>query len=881
LNKGEKILQINKISRQKIFSLKMATSIILILMMAFASLMTIPVQAQTTLPSGVTPTNLRDSGSIALPAGVTPALQVDSTVYLSFSPNPIGVGQPLLVNIWMQPPTHVSRQLKGFMVTFTKPDGTKDVIGPIDSYKGDTTAWFEHVVDQIGTWKVKLEFPGGYFPAGNYTVDAGTFMGAQIVSFTQSVYYKPASTAEQELVVHQDMVSSWPQTPLPTDYWTRPISPENREWWPIAGNYPSTGIVGGGTSWPADTSTYMSNYNFVPYVQAPATSHVVWKRQGSMSGLIGGVEGQKSLASGGGNPSVVYAGRCYQTLTRMLNGVPTSVWQCYDLRTGEVYWEQPVPLAVTQTSFGPTVQPPAAAPNIVLYEEIWTGTSAAGTAANIGGLTVSLLYVGNGRWIKFDPFTGAVTQNVSIAPLTTGTCYMNNHFLTVQDLGSNVSAANRYRLINWTVTGPVGAGSAGYRVNYAITVKNNITWPWSSLPATTDYEAGISAMVSGTNSPITGVSNGTTVTAASLTTGTIMWTKTSSGIQYSGSCAAADHGKVAVLMEKGVYEAWDLQTGNMAWTSEAMEYPWGGSSFGAYAVQSAYGLLYRESYDGVYAFNWKDGKIAWHFKAPTPYSYETPYTTRNESGYSFNAGGIVADGKLYTYNTEHTPSQPITRGWRLFCINATSGEGIWNITGSQSAGGVADGYLTASNSYDGYMYVYGKGKSATTVSAPQTAITIGEKVIISGSVLDQSPAQPGTPCISKQSMTQWMEYLHMQHGIPADVIGVPVSIDAVDPNGNAVHIADVTSDMSGTFGYTWSPTIAGQYKITATFIGDDSYGNSWAQTYATVVEAPAASTQPTASSATAQAPIETYFAISTVAIIIAIAAAVLVLRKRP
>ncbi|HLN46061.1 MAG TPA: PQQ-binding-like beta-propeller repeat protein [Candidatus Sulfotelmatobacter sp.] len=808
---------------------KITAITVTVIMIASTILLALPAQAQSTLPAGVTPTNLQDGGSTLLPSGVTPDLQLDSTVYLSFSPNPIGLGQPLLVNLWMQPPVHVSRQLKGFSVTFTKPDGTKDIISPIDSYKGDATAWFTYPVDQVGTWKIKLDFPGAFFPAGNYTVPEGTFMGTQTVSFTQSCYYKPASTEEQLLTVQQDMVMSWPPAALPTDYWTRPISPENREWWPIAGNYPSTGILGGGDT---NTNLYMSNYNFVPYVQTRNTAHIAWKRQGSDSGLIGGMEGQKSLSGGGGNPSVIYQGRCYQTVTRIMNGSPTSVWECYDLRTGQVYWDQPVPLAVTQTQFGPTVQPPAAAPNIVLYEEIWTGTSAAGTAANIGGLSVSLLYVGNGRWIKFDPITGAVTQNVSISPLTTGTCYKNNFFLTVQNLGNNVPANQRYRLINWTVTGPVGAGSAGYRVNYSMTVMNNITWPWSSLPSTTDYEAGISAQISGTTSPITGVTNGTAISAASLTTGQVLWTTTSTGLQYSGACAAADHGKVAVLMEKGVYEAYDLTTGSLAWKSEAMAYPWGGSSFGAYAVQSAYGLLYRESYDGVYAFDWKDGRIVWHFKAPTPYAFETPYATENETGYSFNSGGIVADGKLFTFNTEHTPSQPITRGWRLFCINATSGKGIWNITGSASPGGVADGYLTASNSYDGYMYVFGKGKSKTTLEAPLTAIPKGQGVLIQGTVLDQSPAQPDTPCISKESMTIYMEYLHMQKPIPNGyvVTGVPVTLMAVDANGSVTQIGTVATDVSGSFKTSWTPPAEGLYTITASFTGDDSYGSSWAET---------------------------------------------------
>jgi hypothetical protein len=157
-------------------------------------------------------------------------------------------------------------------------------------------------------------------------------------------------------------------------------------------------------------------------------------------------------------------------------------------------------------------------------------------------------------------------------------------------------------------------------------------------------------------------------------------------------------------------------------------------------------------------------------------------------------------------------------------------------------GAVSDGYLTAGNAYDGYMYVFGKGQSATTVSAPQTQITSGQNAIISGTVLDQSPAQQGTPCVSKDSMSGMMEYIHMQHQMPADVTGVPVSIDATDPNGNYVHIGDATSDASGTYSYVWTPTMSGNYKITATFMGDDSYGSSWAETSATVVNAPAVST---------------------------------------
>ncbi len=185
---------------------------------------------------------------------------------------------------------------------------------------------------------------------------------------------------------------------------------------------------------------------------------------------------------------------------------------------------------------------------------------------------------------------------------------------------------------------------------------------------------------------------------------------------------------------------------------------------------------------------------------------------------------------------------------------------------------------------------YGKGQSATTVSAPQAAVTSGTSAVITGTVLDQSPAQPGTPCVAAQSMSQYMEYIHMQQPITGlwqntSIVGVPVSIDAVDPNGNFVHLATVTSDgTTGTFAYTWTPTTSGDYKISATFAGDDSYGSSFAASYATVANVHA-TTAPTTTSAPSNlattTDLMTYIVAVGIAIIIAIAiATVLILRKR-
>lgn len=291
-------------------------------------------------------------------------------------------------------------------------------------------------------------------------------------------------------------------------------------------------------------------------------------------------------------------------------------------------------------------------------------------------------------------------------------------------------------------------------------------------------------------------------------------------------------------------------TGNQLWKSELSSWPWG--TFGCYGVQSYGGMIISNQYDGVAAYNWTNGKLVWLYKSPAPYAFETPY----QGEYAWFTGtSRIADGKLYAYNTEHTPTNPITRGWRLHCINITTGKGIWNITGSMAPGGVADGYLTAGNSYDGYMYVFGKGQSKTTVTAPVTTVAKGASVLIQGTVMDMSPAQQGTPCISKESMATYMEFLHMQKPIPANVTitGVPVQLLAISSDGKVIDIGTVTSDVSGSFKGVWTLPDQGLYTITATFAGDNSYGSSWAETALNIAEVAAVSPTPTQTTTTAQA----------------------------
>ncbi|MBE3116728.1 Ig-like domain repeat protein, partial [Candidatus Bathyarchaeota archaeon] len=156
-------------------------------------------------------------------------------------------------------------------------------------------------------------------------------------------------------------------------------------------------------------------------------------------------------------------------------------------------------------------------------------------------------------------------------------------------------------------------------------------------------------------------------------------------------------------------------------------------------------------------------------------------------------------------------------------------------------------------------------------------------------VLDQSPAQPETSCVSKESMKTQMDYLHMQ--LPIDGIwhnvtmtGVPVILTAIDPNGNYIDIGTAVTDAYyGNYEFVWTPPLDGNYKIIATFAGDESYSSSGSAT-AITTSAVAATPTPTTQVTQGLSASEFYTSIAavTAAIIIAIiAVGILTLRKRP
>jgi len=295
-----------------------------------------------------------------------------------------------------------------------------------------------------------------------------------------------------------------------------------------------------------------------------------------------------------------------------------------------------------------------------------------------------------------------------------------------------------------------------------------------------------------------------------------------------------------------------------AYSLDTMGLLWGPSepeeAFHFYGpAESIYeGKLLTYGYGGqMIAYNITTGEILWKYDA-------TSIGTESAYGGLYPIGiACIADGKIYAVSSEHSPTQPMYRGPNLRCINASNGAELWSIlfwgarmSPTESNVYIADGIVVGLNYHDMELYAFGKGPSATTVTAAPKVSVMGSSVVIEGTVTDQSPSGKrntnglldftlkGTPAISDEDMSAWMEYMFMQQPMPEDAQGVKVKLHAIDPNGNYQDIGYATSDTAGKFATSWQPPVPGDYFVTAEFEGSASYGSSFDTAFFTVDPAP-------------------------------------------
>ena len=200
------------------------------------------------------------------------AAQVTETptfAFLSASPNPVGINQETLLVAWLEnmplltkPTSSPSVLFEGYTITVTKPDGTTQTLGP---YTSDPIAsiYLPYTPTQIGNYALQFSFPG------QHCVGYLNTAGMNILIDTN---YKPSVSAVVTLTVQQQAIPPYQDAPLPgpNDYWSRPLSGDNRGWYTIAGNWLAIPFARG--------NAYSTDGAFNPYSKAPNSAHIVWKK---------------------------------------------------------------------------------------------------------------------------------------------------------------------------------------------------------------------------------------------------------------------------------------------------------------------------------------------------------------------------------------------------------------------------------------------------------------------------------------------------------------------------------------------------------------------------------------------------------------------------
>ena len=494
--------------------------------------------------------------------------------------------------------------------------------------------------------------------------------------------------------------------------------------------------------------------------------------------------------------------------------------------------------------------------------------------------------------------TWSMTDNVNNAVGTPGS-YVNQAFTVDASVFNSSDPNNRYdwnASIPWrnTMTTAPTVLSVFYNNmmicrsgTYPILSDTSLTGIVSSTTAYNYFAVNLNT--SRTDVPVGGILWNTTVQAPS---GNVT-------ITYGGADPT-----VGVFTE-GVKETmqwygYSMATGQRLWGPVGNQSAWdyfGGPAYNYVMDQVAYGKLYSVAYGGItYCYDLKTGNLLWTYGNggypgnDTTSGFNTPY-----GNYPIFIQA-VGNGIIYEATSEHTIETPLYKGAVAIAVNATSGAEIWRIsdyTGEFStvSYAIADGYSTWFNGYDDQIYTVGRGPSATTVSTPGIGTPIGTSIVVKGTVMDISTGTTqdaptadfpnGVPVASDASMQAWMGYIYQQMGCPANFTGVPVQVQVTDASGQITNIGTAMTDSSGKFSLTWTPTVAGDYTVTATFAGTNGYWPSYSEDSVTVMSA-AATPAPTATSQQAVTPeqLMTDSILVAIAVIIAIAViGVLILRK--
>ena len=777
------------------------------------------------------------------PSAHDPPWEVATFAKIMAVPDPVGVGQYTHIYMFVDKVVFSAAitneyRMHDYTLTITKPDGTTeiktwDVVWDTTSNQG-----YNYAPAEAGTYTLKFEYPGQTYDwfTSNY----------------KDVYLPSSATAT--LTVQEEPIPTFPNSyPLPTEYWTRPIYGENPDWWTISSDWLGTGSP--------QTSGY---FRYIADGAGPQTSHIMWTKPLQSGGVVGGdnfeVQGDtyfegSAYISRYRNPIIV-AGKLYYKGPIGFSSSSGGSMTCVDLHTGEVIWSRDDVPTLSFAYIYNTQQP------------------------NQHGVQQPVLCTSDFRRC-YDADTGNLLYEVTGVPSGETVLGPQGEILKYAFVNAGTSANPNYYLARWNSTkmhfgGGLSPSQSG---TYDASASSNYDWnvsiPWRNTMTSSPSQlhAWYDDVMICRNGTLPGV--GTfgsskysgepyTYFAVNLdpskgSVGSVLW----------WNALNAPAGQISVIdgvgdptsrvftesyRETAQWVGYSMTTGQKLWGPTAPQAPldyygyfYPGLSEGQ---RIAPGKLFSAGMAGiVYCYDMTNGNLLWTYgnggegnSTNSGFQVPGPYPTFIYA---------IANGIIYTMNTEHTVQTPIYKGALTRAINATDGTELWTLSnyngGGVSAAAIADGFATFFNGYDNQIYVVGRGPSATTVTAPDVSIELGKSLVIRGTVTDTSSGTKqdeqaarfpdGVPAVADESMTEWMGYIYQDKPRPTDVTGVPVIISVVDSNGNYREIGAVTSDMDGFYSLNWKPDIDGKYTVYASFGGSESYWPSHALTAFAVDEA--------------------------------------------
>jgi hypothetical protein len=818
------------------------------------------------------------------PTAHDPPWEVATFASIMAVPNPIGVGQYTHIYMWVDKVIFSAAivndiRMHDYKLTITKPDNTTEIHEWPIVHDTTSNQGYNYAPAEAGTYTLKFEYPG------------------QTYEWFNSNYgdiYLPSS-AETTLVVQEEPVPNLPDSyPLPKEYWTRPIYGENPGWWTISSDWLGTGSP--------QTSQY---FRYIADGVGPQTPHVMWTKPLQDGGVVGGdnfeIKGDtyfegSAYISRYRNPIIV-AGKLYYKPPIGFSSSSGGPMTCVDIRTGELIWSRDDVPSLDFAYIYDTQQP------------------------NQHGVQQPVLCTRNFGEC-YDAYTGEHMYDVEHVPSGETVFGPNGEILKICFINEGTRANPDYYLAQWNSTKMHFAGglTPSQSGTYDASDPDNFDWsvpiPWRNTMTSSPSQlhAWYNDVLICRNGTLPGVGSfgrneysgdPYTYCAVNLNPdegerGRVLWWNT----------VDAPPGQISIIdgvgdpttrvftesyRETSQWVGYSMTSGKKLWGPSERQAPldyygyfYPGLSEGQ---RTAPGKLLSAGMAGIiYCYNMTTGDILWTYgnggegnSTNSGFQVPGPYPTFIYA---------IANGIVYTMDTEHTIQTPIYKGSVTRAINLTDGTEIWTLSsytgGGVSAAAVADGFATWFNGYDNQIYVVGRGSSATTVTIQSDIITHGDSVVVKGMVTDTSAGTQqneqaarfpnGVPVISDADMTDWMGYIYQQKPLPTEATGVEVVISVLDPNINCYEVARTTSDTSGYFGCTFEPEVPGFYKVIATFEGSEGYWGSSAETFLNVEDAPQPTPVPTP---VPQEPVGTYFTVSTVLIIAAIAiVAFLLLRRR-